>query len=141
MTVWPILPVRCRTDLSPVFLLQKVMNRMTTPNPRNAVTAMSRRRTHARGIRSVAQFALLAGSSSPVLAQVRSGDMPESASPNGYLADGSCGPGWTCNRGYDATDEACIALQVPENANLDYSGNDWECNQPCLKRASGCALR
>jgi hypothetical protein len=57
------------------------------------------------------------------------------------LLDASYGPGWTCNRGYEATDKACIALQVPENAHLDYSGNDWECNQPYLKRAGGCALR
>ena len=37
---------------------------------------------------------------------------------NSYLANFAFGPGWRCNRGYRAVDEACVAVKVPENAYL-----------------------
>ncbi|HSG98142.1 MAG TPA: hypothetical protein VLA11_09130, partial [Woeseiaceae bacterium] len=77
-----------RTDLSPVFLLNPCMNRMPTPDPHNAVAAMSARHTQARYIGLMMLLALLAASSNPVFAQVRSGDMPENASASLY------GNGW-----------------------------------------------
>jgi hypothetical protein len=30
-------------------------------------------------------------------------------------------------------------LDIPENAHIDYSGNDWECNEPYRKRQGRCA--
>ena len=59
---------------------------------------------------------------------------------NGYFVDSSYGPGWKCNRGYRAADEACMPLAPPENAHIDYSGNDWECNRPYRKRLDECVL-
>ena len=40
------------------------------------------------------------------------------------------GPGWRCERGYepDEQNSACIAIDLPENAHLDDSGNRWRCN-------------
>ena len=57
---------------------------------------------------------------------------------NGYLADSGHGPGWQCNRGYRAVDEACVAVKVPENAHIDLFGNGWECNPPYRKQQDGC---
>jgi hypothetical protein len=54
--------------------------------------------------------ALLAASSNSVFAQVRSGDMPENASPNHY------GSGWECDRGYREADGICNVVKVPANA-------------------------
>ncbi len=54
--------------------------------------------------------------------------------PNGYLEVSSYGSGWACERGYRAVDEGCMAVKVPENAHLDDSGNDWDCNRPYRKQ-------
>jgi hypothetical protein len=59
--------------------------------------------------------------------------------PNGYLADASYGHGWKCDRGYREAGEACVALKMPQNAHIDYSGNDRECNEPYRKRQGRCA--
>ena len=48
-------------------------------------------------------------------------EMPENASAKKY------GSGWECDRGYRASKETCLALKVPKNAHLDYSGNEWKC--------------
>src|SRR6185503_2723898 len=53
---------------------------------------------------------------------------------NGYLVDSEYGAGWECNRGYRRVSAGCVALQVPQHGHLDYSGNDWECDRPYLKR-------
>jgi hypothetical protein len=29
-------------------------------------------------------------------------------------------------------------LRLPENAHIDYSGNDWICNQPYRQQGEGC---
>jgi hypothetical protein len=31
-----------------------------------------------------------------------------------------------------------VAVELPENAHLDYSGNDWECNRGYREVADGC---
>jgi hypothetical protein len=31
-------------------------------------------------------------------------------------------------------------VSVPENARLDYSGNQWHCNRPYRKRQGRCTL-
>jgi len=59
---------------------------------------------------------------------------------NGYFVVASSGLGWKCDRGYRRDDGACIAVEVAENAHLDYSGNGWECNRPYLKQQDKCAL-
>ena len=118
----------------PVFLLQKPMNCTTAPHTPNAVTAMSPRRTHARGIRLVMLVALLTASSSPVFAQVRADDMPENANPNRY------GSGWTCDRGYRKVDGICHVLKVPANAySTDASyGRGWRCTWGYRETGESC---
>jgi hypothetical protein len=73
----------------------------------------------------MALFALLAASSSPALAQVRTGNMPANASANLYGSD------WTCDRGYQEQEDdgVCIAVEVPANAyptDTSY-GRGWKC--------------
>jgi len=41
----------------------------------------------------------------------------------------AAGTGWRCERGYRNEGTSCIALQVPRNAHIDYSGNAWECDE------------
>ena len=60
---------------------------------------------------------------------------------NGYLSGSSQGTGWACDRGYVAVDLTCKLLQLPKHAHLDYSGNDWGCNEPYLKRTNQCSPR
>jgi hypothetical protein len=31
-------------------------------------------------------------------------------------------------------------LKPPENAHINYSGNDWDCNQPYRQQGDGCVL-
>jgi hypothetical protein len=60
---------------------------------------------------------------------------------NGYLTDdGPYGSGWKCNRGYLAADDRCVAVQLPENAHLDYSGSGWNCDRPYRKQIDRCEL-
>jgi hypothetical protein len=45
----------------------------------------------------------------------------------------SAGNGWRCERGFASAGAAsagatCVALQVPPNAHIDFSGNRWECD-------------
>ena len=107
---------------------------MTAPNPCDAVTAMSMRRTHSRGIRLGVLVAFLAVCSSPVLAQVSSDDMPENASAN---RDGS---GWACDRGYQKANGVCNAVKVPANAySTDMSyGRGWRCTWGYRESGESC---
>jgi hypothetical protein len=57
---------------------------------------------------------------------------------NGYFVDSSYGPGWNCDRGYHSVGETCVALEVPDNAHLDFSGNAWACNRPYQKQRNLC---
>jgi hypothetical protein len=57
---------------------------------------------------------------------------------NGYFDESSRETGWKCERGYRVIKEKCIAVRVPKYAHLDYSGNDWECNQPYRKQQNLC---
>lgn len=59
---------------------------------------------------------------------------------NGYLTEASHGSGWACKRGFRADGDKCTELQVPANAHLDYSGNNWKCNEPYSKRSESCVL-
>ena len=61
--------------------------------------------------------------------------------PNGYLTGAPYGSGWKCERGYRAADEVCDDLKLPQNAHVDYSGNDWDCNPPYRKQQGKCVLR
>lgn len=60
---------------------------------------------------------------------------------NGYLVDASYGPGWKCDRGYRVVDGACAAIMMPENAHIDFSGSDWDCNRPYQRQRDECTLR
>ena len=35
----------------------------------------------------------------------------------------------------------CAEITVPENAHLDFGGNDWECDKPYSKRSGRCISR
>jgi hypothetical protein len=60
---------------------------------------------------------------------------------NGHLEESSYGPGWKCERGYRANNKgACIALKIPENAHIGYSGKSWECDKPYFKNQNDCIL-
>ena len=60
---------------------------------------------------------------------------------NGYFVDLSYGPGWKCDRGFrESSRTTCVAVMVPENAHLDNSGNNWECNRPYHKQQGKCIL-
>lgn len=59
---------------------------------------------------------------------------------NGYLKASSYGPGWECERGYRADRGACKPFKVPENAYISYSGKEWECSKPHVKKRGKCIL-
>jgi hypothetical protein len=59
---------------------------------------------------------------------------------NAHLSGLSYGPGWQCERGYREADGACSEIAVPGNAHLDYTGNDWECNEPYRESGLTCVL-
>ena len=126
--------VRWRTDLGAVFLSHVGMNPMTTPHPRNAVTAMSPQPAPARRMSRLILIALLAASGGPVLAQVRSADLPENASADRY------GGRWACDQGYRESDGACIAVEVPTNAYPTDSsyGSGWRCSWGYRQRGESC---
>ena len=50
---------------------------------------------------------------------------------NGYLFDSTYGPGWRCDRGYRAVDDACMAVRVPANGYLSDAGYGpgWRCDR------------
>ena len=58
--------------------------------------------------------------------------LPANASPESY------GSGWECDRGFRKAEARCLAVAVPENAHLDFSGHDWVCNEPGIKRGLAC---
>jgi hypothetical protein len=43
-----------------------------------------------------------------------------------------------CNRGFRKAGTECAAIVLPQNAKLDYLGNDWECKRGFRKSGSGC---
>ncbi len=51
----------------------------------------------------------------------------------------SSGQSWRCERGFRRVLAACIAVVVPENAHIDYSGADWACNPPYVKKNEACS--
>ena len=59
---------------------------------------------------------------------------------NAYLTGEQTGNGWRCNRGYRATETTCLVIRVPENAHIDYSGNDWDCDPQFRKDGNSCTL-
>jgi hypothetical protein len=86
---------------------------------------MSRmRRPRTNSLHFLILLALLATAPGVVFAQVASIGMPENSHARSY------GGGWECDRGYQAVDEACVAVKVPANAyptNMSY-GRGWECD-------------
>jgi hypothetical protein len=59
---------------------------------------------------------------------------------NGFLTKSAYGPGWECERGYQADKDACISIKLPENSHINFSGNNWECNKPYQRRNNQCIL-
>ena len=57
---------------------------------------------------------------------------------HGYLTERSYGSGWACERGYRESGDSCVVVEMPENAHLNFSGNDWDCNKPFSKRSDRC---
>ncbi len=56
---------------------------------------------------------------------------------NACLTSITCDSGWKCERGYRIPGENCVAVEIPKNAHLNFSGNGWECNKP-HRRAIVC---
>ena len=50
---------------------------------------------------------------------------------NGYLANEGEIPGWKCNRGFRASNNKCVQINIPEHAYLANSkyGSGWECER------------
>ena len=59
---------------------------------------------------------------------------------NGFLTDSIFGRGWKCERGFKIENELCVALEIPDNGHIDYSGHDWECDQPLIREGDTCTL-
>jgi hypothetical protein len=59
---------------------------------------------------------------------------------NAYLDEASYGPGWSCERGYEPLNGACVAIDLPDNAYLDRSGNRWSCNRGFQLSDGACVL-
>ena len=61
---------------------------------------------------------------------------------NAYADDAGFGSGWQCNRGFRQTGSgcatSCVALTLPPNAYVDYSGNDWECIDGFIRQRQAC---
>jgi hypothetical protein len=70
-------------------------------------------------------LALLATIPGVASAQGGSAEIPENAHANSY------GSGWQCDYGHRAVDQACVAVQVPENGYLADSayGSGWQCDR------------
>jgi hypothetical protein len=51
------------------------------------------------------------------------------------------GEDWKCERGYAKRDSACVAVRLPANAHLDYSGSGWECDRGYRQKEDACVLR
>ena len=60
---------------------------------------------------------------------------------NAYFIDASYGAGWECHRGYKDVGDACVAVELPANAHLDYSGSEWDCDRPFRRQVDRCVLR
>lgn len=58
-------------------------------------------------------------------------DLPANAE-KGY------GGAWKCVRGYRKIFSGCIKVDIPENGELDYLGNDWKCKRGFYKRKDRC---
>jgi hypothetical protein len=48
------------------------------------------------------------------------------------------GSGWECNRGYKASAQSCVAIEVPANAYLDSNGREWRCDRGYEKASGRC---
>ena len=59
---------------------------------------------------------------------------------NAYYLDREFGRRWDCQRGFQRVNDSCIAVALPDNAHLNYSGNDWDRSKPYRKRMEGCVL-
>jgi hypothetical protein len=64
------------------------------------------------------------------------------STPPSHTHAGSDASAWECERGFqrgfDKSEEACIAVRVPPNAYLDASGSDWECDRGYVKSEQSC---
>ncbi|GHC59248.1 hypothetical protein GCM10007315_23630 [Gemmobacter tilapiae] len=59
---------------------------------------------------------------------------------NAFLRSSGYGPGWSCERGYEVLNGACVAIDLPENAYLDRSSNRWSCNRGFQLSDGACVL-
>ena len=76
-------------------------------------------------IHALILLAFLATRPGVALAQDGVAEIPENAHAKSY------GSGWECDHGYRASDEACVAVKVPENGYLAASayGPGWQCDR------------
>jgi hypothetical protein len=65
---------------------------------------------------------------------------PIAVPEHGYLTGAEHRSGWSCERGFREDGDRCVAIRLPDNAHVDYAGNDWDCNKPYLKRSGRCEL-
>jgi hypothetical protein len=45
---------------------------------------------------------------------------------------------WRCERGFRKENAACIAVSVPANAFIGYSGDEWSCEPGFRKQGRAC---
>jgi hypothetical protein len=57
---------------------------------------------------------------------------------HGYPTYQTYDSGWACDRGYRATDSACVAVEMPPNAYLAATGDHWECERGYFARHNQC---
>jgi hypothetical protein len=57
---------------------------------------------------------------------------------NGYLSGRPYGQGWECEHGYQEVKSSCVAVALPENTHMDFSGSGWDCNKPYRKQQNSC---
>ena len=60
---------------------------------------------------------------------------------NAFLTTVAYGRGWDCERGFRAVDNnSCVAVEVPQGAYLEASGDRWKCERGYRRDAGGCML-
>lgn len=53
-------------------------------------------------------------------------------------AESNYGYGWKCKRGFKQVGAKCDPLVLPENSEIDWSGNAWVCKKGFVQRGASC---
>jgi hypothetical protein len=66
------------------------------------------------------------------VAQQQASAVPTNAHAKSY------GAGWDCDRGYQVSKGACVAMKIPAHAFLTPSGDRWRCGRGYRQTAKAC---